>query len=249
MNIIILEGQIAVTAALQGSVRDVERVLVREGRNRGKLRHFLRTVREAGLLAEFVSADEIDQLATGHSHGGILAIATQRRFVQLQDLLPTDHVREHSASIIMLDGVEDPYNLGQAMRAFYAAGIDGLVLRPREWFSAETTIVRASAGASELLPIAEADSAEEAAAFFKEHGLQIACAAKQNSVSIYEADLRQPHFLLIGGAKRGVTRSFLRSADLVLEIPYARNFPHSLGTTASAAMFASEIMRQRMVVG
>ncbi len=240
---VVLEGQIAASAALRGNVRDVKRVLVREGRNRGKLRHFLRLVRDAGLLAEFVSHEEIDQLATGHSHGGVLAIASPRRFVQLGALLPTDH----PASIIMLDGVEDPYNLGQAIRAFYAAGIDGLVLRPREWFSAESTIVRASAGASEHLPIAQANSAEEAAAFFRQKGLQIACAAKQNSVSIYEADLRQGHFLLIGGAKRGVTRSFLRAADLILEIPYARHFPHSLGTTASAAMFASEIMRQRKV--
>ncbi len=242
MDHVVLEGQIAVTAALQGHVRDVLRVLVRDGRNKGKLRYFLRLVREAGLMAEFVSSDEIDELATGHSHGGILAIATPRRFAQLSDLLPTDH----AAAIIMLDGVEDPYNLGQAIRAFYAAGIDGLVLRPRVWFSAETTIVRASAGASELLPIAEAESAEEAAEFFKQQGLQIACTAMQDSVSLYEADLRQGLFLLIGGAKRGVTRSFLRSADLVLEIPYARHFPHSLGTTASAAMFASEIMRQRL---
>jgi 23S rRNA (guanosine2251-2'-O)-methyltransferase len=242
MDSVILEGQIAVTAALQGSVRVVERVLIREGRNMGKLRYFLRTVREAGLLAEFVTSEAIDALATGHSHGGILAIATPRRFAQLSDLLPIDH----AASIIMLDGVEDPYNLGQAIRAFYAAGVDGLVLRPREWHSAETTIVRASAGASERLPIAETESAETAATFFKQQGLQIACAAKQDAVSIYQADLMQPHFLLIGGAKRGVTRSFLRSADLVIEIPYARNFPHSLGTTASAAIFASEIMRQRI---
>lgn len=241
-QLIVLEGQIAVASALRGNVRDIKRVLVREGRNRGKLRHFLRTVREAGMLAEFVPSETIDELATGHSHGGIVAVASPRRYVSLQELLSADH----AASIIMLDGVEDPYNLGQAIRAFYAAGIDGLVLRPRAWHSAESTIVRASAGASELLPIAEAESAENAADFFKQNGLQIACAAKQDSVSIYEADLRQPHFLLIGGAKRGVTRSFLRSADLVLEIPYARNFPHSLGTTASAAMFASEIMRQRL---
>ena len=241
-NDIILEGQIAVSAALRGGVRDVRRVLVRDGRNRGKLRHFLRDVRSAEMLAEFVSAAEIDALATGHSHGGIIAVASPRRFTTLDALLPADR----AASIIMLDGVEDPYNLGQAIRAFYAAGVDGLVLRPREWHSAESTIVRASAGASELLPIAEAESAEEAADFFRARGLQIACAAKQNAISLYEADLRQPHFLLIGGARRGITRSFLRSADLVLEIPYARPFPHSLGTTASAAMFASEIMRQRV---
>jgi 23S rRNA (guanosine2251-2'-O)-methyltransferase len=146
----------------------------------------------------------------------------------------------------MIDGVEDPFNFGASVRALYAAGADGLVLRPRNWLSAAGTVARASAGASELLPTAIAETAGEAAAFFHMRGLRVACATEERgSVSLYDADLTAPLFLLLGGEKRGITRSFLDQADLKLRIPYGRPMPHSLGTASAAAVLAFEIMRQR----
>ncbi len=106
-------------------------------------------------------------------------------------------------------------------------------------------VARASAGASERLPTAVAESAEQAAQIFRARGLRIALAAEQRSISLYEADLSRPLFLLIGGEKRGITRSFADHADLRLRIPYGRPFAQSLGTAAAAAVFAFEIMRQR----
>jgi tRNA G18 (ribose-2'-O)-methylase SpoU len=148
--------------------------------------------------------------------------------------------------IVMLDGVEDPYNFGQAVRAFYAAGADGLVVRPRNWMSAAGVVARASAGASERIRTAVAETAQEAADFFRARGLTIAVADKERAVSLYNADLTVPLFLLIGGEKRGVTRSFADAADLRLRIPYGRAFAPSLGTTPAAAAIAFEIMRQRI---
>ena len=94
-------------------------------------------------------------------------------------------------------------------------------------------------------PASIAESAEEAAAFFQSKGLTIACAAEEESVPVDRADLIRPLFLLIGGEKRGITRSFLRQADLRLEIPYGREFRQSLGVTAAAAILGYEVMRQR----
>jgi len=145
----------------------------------------------------------------------------------------------------MLDGIEDPYNFGYAVRSLYAAGADGLVVRRREWGESEATVVKASAGASELLPIAEVDSVESAADLFKENGLAVACTAKRDATPIYDADLSGPLFLLIGGERRGITREFLSRADLVLEIPYRRRFSLSLGTVAAVSVLAFEVMRQR----
>jgi len=146
----------------------------------------------------------------------------------------------------MIDGVEDPFNFGASVRALYAAGADGLVLRPRNWLSAAGTVARASAGASELISTALAETAAEAAAFFRAQGLLVACATEERgSVSLYEADLTAPLFLLLGGEKRGITRSFLDQADLKLRIPYGRPMPHSLGTASATAVIAFEIMRQR----
>jgi 23S rRNA (guanosine2251-2'-O)-methyltransferase len=146
----------------------------------------------------------------------------------------------------MLDGVEDPFNFGQAVRAFYAAGADGLVLRSRNWMSAAGVVARSSGGASELMPTAIVETTQDAADFFRARGLRIAVAAKEQAKSIYEADLSGALFLVIGGEKRGVTRSFADAADVRLSIPYGRRFAHSLGTTAAAAVLAFEIMRQRV---
>jgi 23S rRNA (guanosine2251-2'-O)-methyltransferase len=93
--------------------------------------------------------------------------------------------------------------------------------------------------------MAVAETAEEAAIFFRKQGLAVACTAKENAIPIDKVSLEGPLFLLIGGEKRGITRSFLEQADLTLQIPYGRLFEQSLGTTSAAAILGYEIMRQR----
>lgn len=238
-RLIVLEGVVSVGAALEGGRRAVERVLIRADKweRSGKLRAL---AGRAGTRVERASAEQIDAVASGRTHGGILAEAGPLGYVE-----PADLARGERPFVAMLDGIEDPYNFGYAIRSLYAAGADGLVVRPREWGDSEATFVKASAGASELLPIAHAESAEAAADLFKERGLAVACTAKSDATPIYDADLSGPLFLLVGGERRGITREFLRRADLVLEIPYRRRFSLSLGTVAAVSVLAFEVMRQR----
>ncbi|MCY3916986.1 MAG: RNA methyltransferase [Chloroflexi bacterium] len=239
----ILEGYLSIRAALEADFRDVHQILIDESKRRDRrLRELRRQAQAAGVPVIFAARAAIEKCASGGSHGGLIARVSERRFCLLNQLLPKDG----AAFIVMLDGIEDPYNFAGALRALYAAGVDGAVLRPRNWSSASALVGRASAGAIERLPLAIADSAAEAAAFYRGRGLAIACAAKTESPrSIYEADLTRPLFLLIGGEKRGVTRSFLRSADLPLRIPYGREFAQSLGAVGAASVIAFEVMRQR----
>jgi 23S rRNA (guanosine2251-2'-O)-methyltransferase len=106
-------------------------------------------------------------------------------------------------------------------------------------------VARASAGASERIPTAVAETAEAAASFFRGQGLIIACTGQEKAVDLDAVDLTRPIFLLVGGEKRGITRSFLDQADLCLRIPYGREFGQSLGTAAAAAILGYEVMRQR----
>ena len=239
----LLEGRLSVQAVIEAGWRDVHRILIdnrkRYDRRFGRL---LSQADSADIPVSFVSDDTIQHLATGRSHGGILAEVGERRFCALADLLPADQ----AAFIAMLDGIEDPYNFAGAIRCLYAAGVDGVVLRPRNWTSASALVGRASAGASERVAVAIAETVAQAADSFRAWGLQIAVAAKsEHSCTPYQADLSRPTFLLIGGERRGVTRSFAQSADLTLEIPYAREFEQSLGTVAAAAIIAFEVKRQR----
>ena len=239
----LLEGKISVAAALGSPYRKVHRVLMRADRQDRAMRWLQHRAREADVPVVQVCAAEIDAIAQGNSHGGIAAEAGQRQFVQMEELLP----RGGGASfVVMLDGIEDPFNFGQTLRALYAMGAHGVALRPRNWMSAAATVARSSAGASELMPMAVAATVAEAAEFYRERGLTVACAQKENAIPMDEADLTAPLLLLVGGEKRGVTRSFVKQADLSLQVPYERlDYEPSLGTTAAAAALAYEVMRQR----
>ncbi len=238
-----LEGALSVSAALKAARREIFEILIdRDKRFDQRLNEIRRHANQATIKLTYVPSTKIEEYATGKSHGGVVALAGSRRFECLADLIPPDR----SAFVVMLDGIEDPYNFGFAVRALYAAGADGLVLRRRNWTSASAVVGRSSAGASELMPIALADSVMAAADFFRQRGLIVATAAKSTaSVSLFEAELAQPVFVLIGGERRGVTRSFQRQADLLLEIPYGRPFEQSLGTVSAVSILAYAVMRQR----
>ncbi len=237
----VLEGVISIEAALKAESRPLQKLLIRTGVIERDVARLAREAERLQIPVERVPADEIDRLANGKSHGGVIALVGGRRFVELEALV-AEITRPF---IVMLDGVEDPFNFGQAVRAFYAAGADGLVLRPRNWMSAAGVVARASAGASEWMPTAIAETTQSAAETLRKHGLKIAVATKDRAESIYQADLSGALFLVVGGEKRGVTRSFADVADLRLSIPYGRRYAQSLGTTAAAAVLAFEIMRQR----
>ncbi|MDX6482837.1 MAG: rRNA (guanosine2251-2-O)-methyltransferase [Gaiellaceae bacterium] len=239
-GLIVLEGAVSVGAALEGGRRPVERILIRADKweKSGKLRAL---ARRTETRVERATAEQIDVVATGRTHGGILAEVGPLRHASASDLARGDR-----PFVAMLDGIEDPYNFGYAIRSLYAAGADGLVVRPRDWGESEATIVKASAGAFDLLPIAEVENAEAAADLFAERGLAVACTAKRDATPIYDADLSGPLFLLVGGERRGITREFLSRADLVLEIPYRRRFSLSLGTVAAVSVLAFVLMRLRI---
>ena len=240
-----LEGAISVEAALQSNCRKVSAVYVQQADGRRwdkRLARLRRLTDEAGVPLQLVDESFIAARVTGQSHGGVVAAVGPRRFVTLTELI----AGQERPFVVMLDGIEDPFNFGQALRSLYAAGADGVVVRPRNWFTAAGVVARASAGVSELMPIAIAETAETAAEFFRQAGLQIAATSNQQAISLYEANLRVPLFLLLGGEKRGITRSFLAQADLILQIPYDQpHFQHSLGVVASAAIVAFEVRRQR----
>ena len=237
----VVEGHVSVEATLEAGVRPVHRIwATRPGDRRfGRLRAL---AREAGVLIDEVSRETIDELVTGRTHGGVVALVGARREQGVGTLLREVGDR---AMVVMLDGIEDPFNFGQAVRALYAAGVDALVVR-RSWETALGTVTRASAGATELLPTARTASAEAAASACRATGMRIVCAvAADDALELSQADLRGGLFVLIGGERRGVTRSFVDQADLRVRIGYGRERAPELGAATSAAVIGFEALRQR----
>lgn len=241
----VLEGHVSVEAALEGSVRPIHRIwAVRPGDRRlGRLRAL---ARERGVLIDQVDRETIDELASGRTHGGVIGLVGPRRDPSVEHLF--DEVRE-GALVVMLDGIEDPFNYGQAVRALYAAGVAGVVVR-RSWETAVSTVTRASAGVTELLPTATVASADDAAAMARAHRLRVVCAvADPGATELTTADLTGGLLLLIGGERRGVTRSFVDQADQLVRIGYGREAAPELGAAASAAIIGFEALRQRRQAG
>ena len=148
---------------------------------------------------------------------------------------------------VMIEGIEDPYNFGYALRSLYASGVDGVILPPRNWMTAAGVVARSSAGASEQLRmwVAEPDAI---APFFHAHGYRMVCAGIRDSVSLYEADLKSPLVLVIGGEKRGISRTVMDQSDLTVRIDYASDFNGSLSSAAATAVLAFEVLRQNRTI-
>jgi len=183
-------------------------------------------------------------LARGKTHGGALAIVSAQRLTDLKDMA----LGSSPAYVAMLDGIEDPFNLGQSIRSLYASGVHGIVLRKRNWDFAASTIARSSAGASEFVDTAMVENAYEAAQYFKSRDFNIVYTGLEDrAVSIYKADFTKPVFIIIGGEKRGINNNLKEIADMVIKIPYGREFKQSLDASSSSAVIAFEVLRQRSV--
>ena len=185
---------------------------------------------------------ELEELTLGNSHGGIVAICKERTIPYLTK-------EDFEGGIVkqgfyaMIQGIEDPYNFGYALRSLYAVGCDGIILGERNWMSAAGVVSRSSAGASEMFSVYKCDEIE-AAKLFKENGYNVVCADERTDNILGQCALPCPILLVVGGEKRGISRALLDLADTLVKIPYGREFKASLSAASATTMFAYEILRQ-----
>lgn len=210
-----------------------------EGRLQKELRWLSHRAEEDGFPILPLSSEEIDALSVGNTHGGVIAECTARSIPQLTQAVALPERGFYA----LLEGIEDPYNFGYALRSLYAAGVDGVILPERNWMSAAGVVARSSAGASELLPLYTAN-ALSAAEIFKAQGYRVVCADLRTDILLPDAPLQLPLLLIVGGEKRGISRTLLDACDFAVKIPYARKFSASLSAASAATMLAYEIMRQ-----
>ena len=242
----VFEGMTSLSAVIESALagkndRRITEVLFDQSKAQAKAKEIAYLRRMAEKLDFTVSeadAEEIDALATGNSHGGIIARCTERTISPL-----TAESLPKAGFVTMIEGIEDPYNFGYALRSIYAAGADAVILTPRNWMSAAGVVCRSSAGASELLPLFVSEP-DEAVHIAKSAGYKVVCAGIRDSVSAFDADLTRPIFLIVGGEKRGISRAVLDLADEVVRLDYGRPFRGSLSAASAASILAYEVLRQ-----
>lgn len=238
-------GYISVSAAIRGGKRRIDRIMLDTERYNRVMRskyHYnekkqYAALKSCGIEIDFLSADEFLVFTKGDTAGGIAAEVGERIFCRPEKLLCNK-----KGYILVVDGIEDPYNFGYVLRTLYAAGADGVILPQRNFFVSSDIVIRSSAGASEYLEIATAEDLGDAVALASAAGYTIAATAKsENSVSVYEANLSRPLCLILGGEKRGISRNVLDKADITISIPYPRSCNYSLSASAAANILAFQI--------
>ena len=241
----LMEGMTSISALIKSIENNTnDRRILRVLFDREKLKpksseyRFLQS-RSKSLCFELMLCDrsEIDNITVGNTHGGIVAECTPRTIPRLS----AESIRDNGVYFIM-EGIEDPYNFGYAIRSLYASGADGIIMGERNWMGAAGVVARSSAGTSELIELYVSDPLD-AVNIFKSKNYKVICAGIRDSVSLYEADLQKPLLVILGGEKRGISRNLLNAADSVVRIDYGNSFGGSLSTAASAAIFAFEIFR------
>ena len=237
----IFEGMTSISAVINSdNGRKIKRVLYDKERAEklGKALLFLRhRSEEQGFEMTETDAETLDKMTVGSSHGGIIAECTDRQI----SVISNENIAENGF-YVYIEGIEDPYNFGYALRSLYAAGADGVILPERNWMSAAGVVCRSSAGASEYLSLYTAS--EGLCGLFKTKGYRGFWADTKNAVSVYDTDCRKPLLLVVGGEKRGITKKMLESADKTVMIDYGRDFGASLSAASAAAVLGFEIMRQ-----
>ncbi len=244
----VFEGMTSIRALLDNlkdgkeNARKIEKILFDKSKLKAKEKDF-RYLSKMAELFDFelltVDAQEIDEISIGASHGGIVAICGERTY----EVLSSDALVENGF-YVMIEGIEDPYNFGYALRSIYAAGADGIILSERNWLSAAGVVCRSSAGASERLNVFIEN--DDFIKTFKQKGYRVVCADIKNSVSVYEAELKKPILLIVGGEKRGISSSVLKQADQIVRIDYGRRFDAALSAASAATILAFEVYKHNM---
>ena len=243
---VVFEGMTSIRAILNGGYsesndRRITEILYDNERlsKIGKEIGYLRAISaERGFTIKATNAEHLSEICLGNSHGGIVAVCTDRKIPTLKD----SDIKENGF-YVMIQGIEDPYNFGYSLRSLYACGCDGIILPERNWMSASGVVARSSAGASELFDMYNSEP-EEAAKIFKSRGYTIVCADERTDNILGKCELKKPILLIVGGEKRGISHSLIESADILIKIEYGREFRASLSAASATTMFAYEIMRQ-----
>lgn len=237
-----IEGRNAVLEAYR-SGRTVDRLYILKENKSGPLQTILREAKKQETIVNFVDHKRLDQLSGTGRHQGVIAVAAAYDYVSVEEILERAKGKGEAPFIMLLDGIEDPHNLGAIIRTANLAGAHGVIIPKHRAVGLTAAVARASAGAVNYTPVARVTSLVSTMEDLKKEGLWFACAA-MDGTTVYRQDLRGPIGLVIGSEGSGVSRLVREKCDFTVAIPM-RGDIDSLNASVAAGVLAFEIVRQR----
>lgn len=238
-----IEGRNAVMEAYRAG-RTVDKLYVLDGCQDGPVRSIIREARRQKTLIQFVEKSRLDALSESGSHQGVIAVAAAYAYARVEDMLAAAREKGEPPFLILLDGIEDPHNLGAIIRTANLAGAHGVIIPKRRAVGLTAVVAKASAGALNYTPVAKVTNLTATMKELKKEGLWFAC-ADMDGVQMYDLDLKGPIGLVIGGEGEGVSRLVREACDFTAAIPMHGDI-NSLNASVAAGVLAYEIVRQRM---
>ncbi len=238
-----IEGRNAVLEAFR-SGKTIDRLFVLDGCQDGPVRTIVREAKKHDTIVNFVPKERLDSMSeTGH-HQGVMANAAAYEYAEVEDILKIAEEKGEPPFLFLLDGIEDPHNLGAIIRTANLAGAHGVIIPKRRAVGLTATVARTSAGALNYTPVAKVTNMAATIEDLKKRGIWFVC-ADMGGESMYRLNLTGPIGLVIGNEGEGVSRLVKEKCDMIASIPMKGDID-SLNASVATGVLAYEIVRQRL---
>ena len=237
-----LEGRHSVLEAFRAG-KLIEKLFVLKGCKDGPVLSILREAKKAGTLVDFVPKERLDHMSETGKHQGVVAVLSAFHYSDVEDMFELAEQRGEEPFIFLLDGIEDPHNLGAIIRTANLAGAHGVIIPKRRAVGLTATVVKASAGAIHYTPVAKVTNLSAEMEQLKEKGMWFVCADMEGEI-MYHQNLKGSIGLVIGKEGSGVSRLVKEHCDFKSAIPMSGDID-SLNASVAAGVHAFEIVRQR----
>lgn len=238
-----IEGRNAVLEAFR-SGKAVDKLFILDGCQDGPVRTIAREARKKDTIVNYVSKERLDQLSQTGAHQGVIAQVAAWEYASVEDILARAEEKGQPPFLFVLDGIEDPHNLGAIIRTANLAGAHGVIIPKRHAAGLTSVVAKTSAGALNYTPVAKVTNIARTIEELKERGIWFVC-ADMDGETMYDLNLTGPIGLVIGNEGAGVGRLVREACDFTASIPMHGDID-SLNASVAAGVLAYEIVRQRM---
>ena len=238
-----VEGRNAVLELLE-SGRDINKILVANGEKHGSIYKILAIAKERKIIVTEIERNKLNQIAQTPNNQGVIAIVPPYDYCEVDDILDEAKRKNEMPFILILDGIEDPHNLGSIIRTAETAGVHGIIIPKRRAASVNSTVSKVSAGAVEYMKIARVNNINETIRYLKEKDIWI-CGTDMDTNTIYtNQDYKMPIAIVIGSEGFGMSRLVKENCDFLVKIPMKGKIT-SLNASVSAGIIMYEVVRKR----
>ena len=239
----IIEGRNAVLELLD-SDRDINKIFVQSGERHGSINKIIAIAKENKVVVTEVEKSKLDFMSKTKNHQGVIAVVPPFNYCEVEDILEYAKSKNEDVFILILDGIEDPHNLGSIIRTAETAGVHGIIIPKRRTVTVNSTVAKVSAGAVEHMKIARVNNITDTIRKLKENGLWIIGTDGSATTLYYNQDLKGDIAIVIGSEGFGMSRLVKENCDILVKIPMKGNIT-SLNASVSAGIVMYEVVKQK----